>query len=246
MAKNYEIASKDETRVLEYWSPDYTFSDNVDSISDSTGFAKHFISLTIIKFLKGETIPSKVFNSFNRETKRDSYDKFITLANKHIKTGIYYVGLPALAAPQIYKSLKGIKRFTIYDKNPLVHKYLKLVYDWPKVNKPIYLFKGDVLKHNETIYNVFDYDLMCHISYELINNLINTLYDSSFIHEKLVVGLTTSYGHGLFKKDLYEKYLPYLDTEIKKRFSILENISGTYCDRHIPMQYTYIALQNNE
>jgi hypothetical protein len=169
------------------------------------------------------------------------YAEFNTIQNVFISEK-KYVGLPA---NQILKVCKDYSKVIACEKNNDMFGFMsELINNFPVEN--VSLVNEDIfqyLKNTDEKFSVFDFDLMCHISLDVIKNICESLNNAA--ENKAVFNLATSFGRKITRKE-YDDMMPHTlimcinnDTDFEVKF----NQSGSYNDHIIPMKYEMMYVE---
>jgi hypothetical protein len=260
------VATAEELSMMARWDHCATYKENIERTAADFCKTEHQVDRFYHDALMGKVVPPGLFDSTNREAKRQSYTKLLQMWTKHLGgttlhaddddyddgLEIKYVGLPAGYSTGIegqMKAARPIHTMDVIEKDRSIWSYISFK-DYPvvvgtrQVGQTAGIYHEDIFSYlmyqPANKYNLFDLDLMCHLNVERITKIVEALGRTA---EKMaVLNLVTSYGHGLTTAKYEEELRPILLQEIGQVFKINVKESGKYCDRHIPMKYEHIAI----
>ncbi len=260
------IAGKNELDVLAWWNPRTPWKENTVGVSSVIGITEEEVAEIAYKIISGRCVPASMFDSSSREKKNEVYFKFASNAHEYLNNDLNtnwtattnYIGLPAGNSVDIISRFQEPQTIYIFEKD-YATRNLIMMRDAPVLLAKVALYTGgevdvypdDILEWFDTSvgttrtlkFNVYDLDLMCHLTYKKIQQITTGLVKHG--EKKIVMNLVTSYGHKLKKQHYIDNLRPLLRQEIGTYFKIDKHEFGTYCDRRIPMFFETMSLSRD-
>lgn len=250
-------ATLKQLKILNCWSPYSNYQSNVAFAVANNHGTRKYVQDTFNAFLSGDLVPPKLFDSSDREKKRALYQELVKAHLEHLggspndlPCATKYVGLTAgycAEMKELLGSYNDVEIFHVIEQNVDVYNYLNLYaqnimcgVSYEKAD----IWHGDIIEHldtrsNNVKYNLYDLDLMCHLSaglIEVLPELINRTAES-----KAAINLVTSYGHGL-TTEKHQERCQLFKQELGRFFRIDQYKTGSYQDRRIPMGFQHILI----
>lgn len=179
----------------------------------------------------------------SRYGKDNMYKQFKLLTSISIKDPTY-IGLPANQILSINKEY-GYENVYACELNIDMAQFMfDLQRHFSPPGEVSHLINQDIFNYLSTTdnkFSVYDLDLMCQVSENFIDILINCIARTS--KDKCVVNIATSVGRGITNKQ-YDSLMPSTFIEkISNKMKVVSHYSDGYNDRVVPMRYEFFVLE---
>jgi hypothetical protein len=187
-----------------------------------------------------------------RHGKDECYREFWELAEQYLPRieARTYVGLTANQIGQIYPR---VGKMLVCEREP---KLLRWQRKYRRVfnldRKKLQFVEGDIFTYllktaSKPNWNIFDLDLMCKASEELISEVVWSVMLTAKEDSPSIINLTTSIGRNITKNQ-YHELLPFKLLDKLKDFGaeVVVNQSGYYRDGHIPMAWEQVVFRKEK
>lgn len=183
----------------------------------------------------------------NRYGKSLAYEGLWTLADIYLPDhrDRYYVGLPANQITAVAKHCSK-RPMVILEHNSEVYEKSKKLAEWTKkiTNQEIEIKNQDLwsyLRTTDKQFSIFDLDLMCHTSEEVVRVWANLIRKCSMNGINLIL-LVNSIGNGLYETE-YDNHLQlFLEALDQKEVEVIGHSDIKHRDRKVPMRSQRIVI----
>lgn len=169
------------------------------------------------------------------------YSKFELMVNMFVEE-TNYVGLPA---SQILMAARNYNSVDACERSPDMLAFMFMLKRHFALGADVAFHMGDIfdfLDETDKKFSVYDFDLMCVITYELIDKIVKAIHKTS--KETSVINITTCGGRKITKLQ-YDLLMP--DPLFKKLeglgWNVLSNHSEKYVDSVMPMRSELFVLE---